>query len=479
MTAPAANPSNAEPKDPSEVGIFFAHEYYTFLNKEPTRLHLFYNKDSTMSHGVQGEPTTVSHGQQDINARFRELDFEDCKVLVSNIDAQNSVDGGIMIQVIGEMSNREGPAQKFAQTFFLAEQPQGYYVLNDIFRYLKDEEDSQVYTETADQVTEATGEHSTLNVETAKSVERDAVEESFVIVIPDEPELAETENVVTKAGVEEEKRVTVPVLEADKPEDKKNAKQDKQAVEKQEIAKPKVEDVAAAHPEAPVETASAPAQAAPAQPPKPKTWANLAASNPTQWGPHVAPAKAATAAAPQATPKPSTPQAAQSQTQPSQSGNRPQGGPKPREEYHSIYIKNVTERMSVPQLREAFSKFGTVKHLELTQKRTCAFLDFSTPDAMHAALKQNTVPVGNEVVLAEERRRNTNNQNNANAGQNAGRPYNPSHHNTSNNASTVNGHGHGQQQQQQGGAARGGRGNSARKPSQNRTDKPAQSVVVK
>ena len=37
------------------------------------------------------------------------------------------------------MSNHGDPWRKFVQTFFLAEQPNGYFVLNDIFRFLKEE----------------------------------------------------------------------------------------------------------------------------------------------------------------------------------------------------------------------------------------------------------------------------------------------------------------------------------------------------
>ena len=47
--------------------------------------------------------------------------------------------GGLIVQVLGEMSNNGGSWHKFSQTFFLAEQPQGYYVLNDIFRFLKED----------------------------------------------------------------------------------------------------------------------------------------------------------------------------------------------------------------------------------------------------------------------------------------------------------------------------------------------------
>ena len=37
------------------------------------------------------------------------------------------------------MSNHSEPWRKFVQTFFLAQQPNGYFVLNDIFRFLKEE----------------------------------------------------------------------------------------------------------------------------------------------------------------------------------------------------------------------------------------------------------------------------------------------------------------------------------------------------
>ena len=49
-----------------------------------------------------------------------------------------------MIQVLGELSNDNAPSQKFAQTFFLAmsQSPVGYYVLNNIFRFLKEDVDS-------------------------------------------------------------------------------------------------------------------------------------------------------------------------------------------------------------------------------------------------------------------------------------------------------------------------------------------------
>ncbi|KAH9823238.1 hypothetical protein DFH28DRAFT_1078288 [Melampsora americana] len=125
----------------SEIGWAFVPQYYTFVNKDPSRLHCFYTKRSTLIHSTEGEEATPCFGQQEIHNKFMSLNFDDCKVFVSNVDSQSSADGGIIVQVLGEMSNGAGPWRKFAQTFFLAEQPNGFFVLNDIFRYIKEEVD--------------------------------------------------------------------------------------------------------------------------------------------------------------------------------------------------------------------------------------------------------------------------------------------------------------------------------------------------
>jgi hypothetical protein len=70
--------------------------------------------------------------------------FKDCAVILSSVDSMESMNGGIVIQVLGELSNDGELSQKFAQTFFLASvPPSGYFVLNNIFRYLKEDIDSE------------------------------------------------------------------------------------------------------------------------------------------------------------------------------------------------------------------------------------------------------------------------------------------------------------------------------------------------
>jgi len=49
---------------PSEVGWQFVPQYYTFVNKQPQRLHCFYTKSSTFIHGTEGEDGKPAFGQQ-------------------------------------------------------------------------------------------------------------------------------------------------------------------------------------------------------------------------------------------------------------------------------------------------------------------------------------------------------------------------------------------------------------------------------
>ncbi|KAL8280900.1 hypothetical protein RQP46_006579 [Phenoliferia psychrophenolica] len=133
--------------DSARIGWAFLSQYYSFVNREPSRLHMFYTKRSTLIHSTEGENSTTCYGQQEIHAKIMSLGFEDCKVYISNVDSQSSAEGGIIVQVIGEMSNSGRPWRKFAQTFFLAEQPNGFFVLNDIFRNIKEEGDDDEPTE--------------------------------------------------------------------------------------------------------------------------------------------------------------------------------------------------------------------------------------------------------------------------------------------------------------------------------------------
>ena len=77
---------------------------------------------------------------QDIHTLVMSTDHKDCRAEIITVDAQDSFSGSVFVLVTGAMHKNDG-RRNFVQSFFLAPQDRGYYVLNDIFRYL--DEDTQ------------------------------------------------------------------------------------------------------------------------------------------------------------------------------------------------------------------------------------------------------------------------------------------------------------------------------------------------
>ncbi|CAG8544633.1 13601_t:CDS:2 [Ambispora gerdemannii] len=175
--------------DTTEIGWLFVQEYYTFMHKEPHRLHCFYNVNSIYTTGKEGETVKTCHGPQEINNKIMEFGLNDTTVLVTNVDSQASLNGGIVIQVLGQMANKGEESRKFAQTFFLAVQPNGFFVLNDILRFLADE----VEDETREPPVE----------DTPLPVEEETTEENNNVVLPEEKPLGEESNSPTGTLVDE------------------------------------------------------------------------------------------------------------------------------------------------------------------------------------------------------------------------------------------------------------------------------------
>lgn len=56
------------------------------------------------------------------------------------MDAQGSYGGGVTVLVTGYLIGNDSDKRKFAQSFFLAPQENGFFVLNDAFRYVDDKQ---------------------------------------------------------------------------------------------------------------------------------------------------------------------------------------------------------------------------------------------------------------------------------------------------------------------------------------------------
>jgi len=279
------------------------------------------------------------------------------------------------------MSNKSAPSKKFVQTFVLTPQPKGYYVLNDIFRYLNDEEDEIVEDEPA------------------PAPEPIPVEEATT----SPPPVTETEqaSVNNESGAEQVNQKLEEFVDADPAPAVNGASPEstlENSVEQEASAEPVEEVIAPFQSENPPEPeptpvvsppkATTPAPAAEI-PPSKKTWANLVGSKAT-----------AIPAVPAPTPSiPLQPKAQKSpppSVQPQQSGSANEQGTssgsqsnewqtadhgkkqiRPQTKTGSEsnvlgYIKNVTEKIEASKLRSALEKYGEIKYFDVSRPRASA-----------------------------------------------------------------------------------------------------------
>ncbi|KAJ3996421.1 hypothetical protein F5050DRAFT_1759159 [Lentinula boryana] len=393
---------------PSEVGWQFVPQYYNFVNKEPERLHCFYNKRSTFIHGSEGEDGKTCHGQTEIHAQITSLGFQDCKIFINSVDAQSSADGGIIIQVIGEMSNNSDPWRKFVQTFFLAEQPNGYFVLNDIFRFLKEDavegdlpdepEQAAVVSDPliAPEPVAAPAEHlREPSPPLSPPVEVDAtaapVEEPPVTVaeiVEHEPAPAPAPEPITTQlnGHEAEKPLApAPVSKSPTPENTPPV-----------ALTPPPPPPAAVVPSSVPTPASSAVAPAPAAPTVRTTWANLAASNTRKWGNAVAHESRGSSENVSNSPAAASTSGAQT---PVKSSATPSRTPHPA--YAAAqslttaqcFIKSVTDQIGSQALTQALTRFGSLKGpVDIVRSRGCAFAEFTTVDAARRAIIMSLPP---------------------------------------------------------------------------------------
>ncbi|KAF1815323.1 hypothetical protein P152DRAFT_181956 [Eremomyces bilateralis CBS 781.70] len=430
-TTTTAADGGDKPYPAEQVAWLFLEQYYTTLSHDPEKLYLFYNKRSQFIYGIEEEKVPVCIGQRQINERIKQIDCQFAKVRITNVDSQAS-DNKILIQVIGEMSlkasNKAEPPRRFVHSFILAEQSNGYFVLNDIFRSLK--EDDEEYGEEPAAVAAAPAE------EPVTAPERAVAPVSEPTKADDSAEGAVKEEAPAKEALVNGNGKVGHEPAAPQPEAAPSVPEP--AVE---TPKEVVEPVKPKEPEqAPVPTQPKPAPAAtPSAPPKPaapKTWASLAASankvatpaisaSVGQARPAAAPKAEATHGAPTAGngPSASSPSASKKDTPTDtesaegwqtagtdhhkktnrQSTAQPAGAAPADSQVARAYIKNVYDTVGEESLRAALEKFG-IQYCDISRPKNCAFVDFATQAGFNAAVAANPHQVGTDQVYVEERR---------------------------------------------------------------------------
>ncbi|KAJ6790793.1 putative G3BP-like protein [Iris pallida] len=120
-----------------QVGNYFVRQYYSFLHQQPAFIHQFYNDASTLLR-LDGARIDSAVGMMQIHSLMMCLNYTVIELTTAH--SLESWNGGVLVMVQGLLQTKESIARrKFAQTFFLAPQEKGYFVLNDILHFLEEE----------------------------------------------------------------------------------------------------------------------------------------------------------------------------------------------------------------------------------------------------------------------------------------------------------------------------------------------------
>jgi ketosteroid isomerase-like protein len=113
------------------LGQQFVGHYYPTFDADRSQLVSLYNESSVCTYEgtqIMGRDAIMQHLTQS-------LTFQTVRHLVTLVDAQPLVDGGVLVQVVGQLQADADPAQSFTQTFLLrADAAGGWFVAHDIFR---------------------------------------------------------------------------------------------------------------------------------------------------------------------------------------------------------------------------------------------------------------------------------------------------------------------------------------------------------
>ncbi|XP_071702831.1 nuclear transport factor 2-like [Rutidosis leptorrhynchoides] len=372
------------------VGNAFVEQYYHILHHSPDMVHKFYQDSSFISRPDEDGAMITVTTMKGINDKICSLDYTAYKAEIITADAQESYKDGVVVLVTGYLTGKEDNLRKkFVQSFFLAPQDKGYFVLNDVFRYVdenKPVEDKYVVVEGIDNnqtthpiqdppqtINSPSPDLASVHIEEAKNV----VEEAQIL-------LEETQIVL------ENEKISVEV----EPHPSENNK----SVLAESISSSPVDDA-----------------------PK-MSYASILSSQAKKRGPVPAkvyvPATTSKAKPTETEIKPvttlaqSTPQEVSAPIAASNISSTDSDNVHDEGDGHSVYIRNLPLNATVPQLETEFKKFGPIKQggIQVRSNKLgfCfGFIEFEDASSMQNAIQHSPVVIGDKEVVVEIKRTTT------------------------------------------------------------------------
>ncbi|XP_073139495.1 nuclear transport factor 2 [Henckelia pumila] len=356
------------------VGNAFVQQYYHILHHSPGLVHRFYQDISKLGRPEAEGSMSITTTMEAINEKIVSLNYGDFKAEIKYVDAQESFGGGFQVLVTGYLIGKDNAVRNFAQTFFLAPQERGYFVLNDMFRFVDNANvnpavvNDVVVPISAEPVPSSVQENDTSEFSTPPA------DESVVEEVYDPP--PENEDVNGDVPVVEEE---VPINEV-----VDQAKDDSQIVaessaKSEEVVKKSYASIVMDL-KGSAATFSPPPSASRKAPP-----VNVEQQTPT-FTPvndgHVSNPESAT-----------------------DNGNNQEG----EADGYSVYIKGLPMNASETLLEEVFKKFGTIKidgiQVRSRQQGFCfGFVEFEEASSVQKAIEASPVAIGGRQAFVEEKR---------------------------------------------------------------------------
>ncbi|KAL2932648.1 putative G3BP-like protein [Bienertia sinuspersici] len=361
MAASSVQDGEVLPTPPAEVvGNAFARQYYTILQQSPALVYRFYQDISRLGRpgdtGAMSSTTTMDA----INAKIQS--YGSLKADIKFVDAQESSNGGVIVLVTGYMINADESRRGFTQSFFLAPQDNGFFVLNDLFRYVENDfHQTEVQDSGVAPTTPPPNHEETLPVQ-----ENHIAEESNGETC-DPHENGEVR--VEKAEEEEEEEPVAEVV--DEPPNDSEAVIESNA---------KIED-------APKKSyASVVMKDTPVSAPSPNLLKSMHKVQEQQFPPSSAPV--------------APPSGADMLDNGSNHESEGDG--------HSIYVRNLPVNVPHAVVEEAFMRFGTIKTGGVqvrNQKGFCfGFVEFEGAGAARSAIEASPITIAGREVVVEEKK---------------------------------------------------------------------------
>ncbi|XP_024466375.2 nuclear transport factor 2 isoform X2 [Populus trichocarpa] len=125
------------PVSAAQVGTYFVAQYYQVLQQQPEFVHQFYSDASTMLR-IDGSIRESAATMLQIHALIMSLKYTGIEIRTAH--ALDSWNGGVLVMVSGYVQVKGfDNKRKFVETFFLAPQEKGYFVLNDVFHFIDEQ----------------------------------------------------------------------------------------------------------------------------------------------------------------------------------------------------------------------------------------------------------------------------------------------------------------------------------------------------